>query len=107
MQVLDVLTAPEKPNPHGVVARPVYASPHAQAVHLTLQPGQRIAPHAPPVAVFFYVLEGQGRITIGDESAAVRANQLVTNQPGVVHGVSNDSDGVLRLLVVKAPAMGG
>lgn len=105
MHALDVLSAPEKPNPHGVSARPVYATPHAQAVHLTLQPGQRIAPHAPPVDVFFYVLEGRGRIVVGDEDAAVQRDTLVSNRAGVPHGVINDSDGVLRVLVVKAPAM--
>ena len=36
MKITNALTAEDKPNPHGVSAKPIYDSPHAMAVHITL-----------------------------------------------------------------------
>ena len=103
MKVLEVKDADITPNPHGVDARKIYDTEHAQAVVITLKPGERLKRHITPVDVFFYVLEGRGVVEIGDEKQEVGADTLIESPADIPHCWYNESDGILRVLVVKAP----
>jgi quercetin dioxygenase-like cupin family protein len=52
---------------------------------------------------FYYVLEGTGLFTLGDEERHVSAGGFVCAEPGVVHGVSNAGPARLVALVTMAP----
>lgn len=70
-----------------------------------LEPGQTQTAHDhADQDKFYYVLEGRGRFQIGEVFAMAEAGQLVWAPAGVVHGVVNDGDGRLSLLVGIAPA---
>jgi quercetin dioxygenase-like cupin family protein len=103
MKVTNALVAQDRSNPHGVSARPIYDSPHASVVHISLQPGQSLKKHSTPVDVFFYVLEGEGIVEIGEETERVSRDMLVESPARIPHGLANDGDKVLRFLVVKVP----
>lgn len=103
MKVVSVLAAEPSPNPHGVHAARIYETEHAQAVHILLRPGECLKRHITPVDVFFYVLEGEGTVEIGDESRRVGRDHLVESPARVPHRWSNDGEGNLRVLVVKVP----
>ena len=90
-------------NPHGVDVRQMYNHDNAQAMHMTLNPGQSLKPHITPVDVFFYVLEGTPTIQVGDEIITVEKDSLVESPKDIVHCISNKSNSVARILVVKAP----
>ncbi len=69
-----------------------------------LEPGQAQKVHAHAGATkFYYVIEGAGQITIGAETRELRAGELASSAPGEEHGVSNNSDARLVLLVAMAP----
>ena len=72
-------------------------------MHITLQPGEALKPHITPVDVFFYILEGTPDVLIGKEKVQVEANSLVESLKDIVHCLYNNSDKVVRFLVVKAP----
>lgn len=103
MKITRVSDAPVQPNPHGVDARKLYDSPHAQAVVLTLQPGEQLKRHITPVDAIFFVLEGTGIVEVGDEKEEVGANTLIDSPAKIPHCWYNRSDAVLRVLVVKVP----
>jgi len=103
MQTVEVLKQPVLANPHGVEARKLYDSQHAQVMHITLGPGQSLKKHTTPVDVFFYVLEGTGVVEIGDESREAGPNTLIESPAGGSHCWHNRGDAVLRVLVVKTP----
>jgi quercetin dioxygenase-like cupin family protein len=103
MKITTVSDVVSGPNPHHVDARKVYDSPHATAVVITLQPGEALKKHITPVDVFFYVLEGEGVVEIGDERETVRADRIVESPARVPHRWANQSDRVFRVLVVKVP----
>ena len=88
---------------HNVKAGPVYDTEHAIAVHITLEAGERLKPHVTPVDVFFYVLEGDVTVEIGDERETVGADYLVESPAKIRHCLYNDTDRVARILVVKVP----
>lgn len=103
IKIVNALNAPESPNPHGVSARGLLSTEHAQVVMVTLQPGEKLKLHITPVDVFFYVLEGQGIVEIGGEQQPVSADQLIESPVRIPHRLINDSDAVFRVLVVKTP----
>jgi quercetin dioxygenase-like cupin family protein len=94
-------------NPHQVDVRQLYNHDNAQAMHITLQPGQSLRPHITAVDVFFYVLEGTPDIQVGDEIITVEKDSLVESPKNIVHCISNKSDSLARILVVKAPKQTG
>lgn len=53
MVIIDIESAQPVQNPHGVEVRKLYDTEHAQAMHITLQPGERLRRHVTPVDVFF------------------------------------------------------
>jgi len=103
MKIVDVAKVVSGPNPHHVDARKIYDSPHAMAVVITLQPGESLKKHITPVDVFFYVLEGEGIVEIGDERKVVGRDMLVESPARIPHRWMNESKGVFRVLVVKVP----
>lgn len=69
------------------------------------EPGQTQSIHAHDGAEkFYFVLEGSGRFTIGDEEIEGDTGSLVVAPAGVPHGVTNNGSARLSLLVVIAPA---
>ncbi len=51
----------------------------------------------------YYVLEGHGDFTVGDETVEGVPGMAVLCPPGVDHGVLNSSEGRLVVLVFMAP----
>jgi quercetin dioxygenase-like cupin family protein len=103
MKITEVAKVVSGPNPHHVDARKIYESPHAMAVVITLQPGESLKRHMTPVDVFFYVLEGEGVVEIGDERKIVREDMLVESPARIPHRWINESRAAFRVLVVKVP----
>jgi len=89
--------------PHQVDVRCLYDKDSAQVMHMTLQPGQSLKPHITPVDVFFYILEGAVDVLVGEETVTVSKDNLVESPKDILHCLSNNSDSLARILVVKAP----
>lgn len=89
--------------PHNVDVRKLYDNESAQAVHISLRPGQALKPHTTPVDVFFYILEGSPEVLIGKEKIQVYEDSLIESPKDLVHCLYNNSDSLARILVVKAP----
>lgn len=70
-----------------------------------LEPGQVQQPHDhADQDKFYYVVEGEGSFVLGEEQKAAAAGEVVWAPAGVIHGVSNDGEARLTLLVGIAPA---
>ena len=103
MKIIKVKDQQVAETPHKVDVRKLYDHNSAQAMHMTLQPGESLKPHITPVDVFFYILEGTTDVRVGDETIAVEKDCLVESPKDIVHCLSNSSGSVTRILVVKAP----
>lgn len=103
MKVSKIDELEDRQNPHGVKVKTIYDHESAQAVHITLQPGQELKKHITPVDVFFYVLEGKGQVEIGDEVVEIAKDTVVESPKGIPHRLMNPFSGTFRFLVVKAP----
>lgn len=103
MKIVHSKTAETIKNPHGVKVSKIYDNEHAQVMHLTLQPGESLKKHITPVDVFFYVLEGNGIVEIGEEKQQVGPDTLIESPARIPHCWYNEGNQVLRILVVKVP----
>lgn len=70
-----------------------------------LEPGQTQPPHDHAGQdKFYFVLEGIGHFQVGDAFADAGPGEVVWAPAGVIHGVTNQGDNRLSLLVGIAPA---
>jgi quercetin dioxygenase-like cupin family protein len=70
-----------------------------------LEPGQVQQPHDhADQDKFYYVVGGNGRFWLGDTQVDAGEGEVVWAPAGVVHGVANEGNGRLTLLVGIAPA---
>jgi quercetin dioxygenase-like cupin family protein len=103
MNILHIDDAEVVKNPHGVKAQKLYTSEHASIMQITLKPGEKLRKHIPPVDVVFYVLEGKGIVEIGDEKKEAAKDTRIHNPKGIKMCWYNESDELLRFLVIKTP----
>jgi len=103
MKTLHYTQAEPRKNAHQVDVRAMYDSEHAMVSHMTLQPGEQLKKHITPVVVFFFVLEGEGTVEIGDEKEVVGAGTLIDSPADIAHCWYNTSAAPLRILVTKVP----
>lgn len=90
-------------NPHGVDARKIHENENVKVVHILLKAGESLKKHATPVDVFFYILEGEGIVEIGDEKQTVTKDTLVDSPKNIPHCLYNEGNADFRILVVKTP----
>lgn len=70
-----------------------------------LEPGQQQAAHDHTNQdKFYYVVEGRGRFQVGDDWIDAGPGEIIWAPAGIIHGVSNEGDVRLILLVGIAPA---
>jgi mannose-6-phosphate isomerase-like protein (cupin superfamily) len=82
----------------------LFDSPHLFYDVYCLLPGQAQKVHAHEGSdKVYYVLGGTGRFTVGDEEKDLGAGEAVIARAGDPHGVRNESDGELVLIVTMAP----
>ena len=70
-----------------------------------LEPGQVQQPHVhDDQDKFYYVVEGEGRFWLAEEQFLAEAGEVVWAPAGLSHGVENNGNSRLTLLVGIAPA---
>ena len=79
-------------------------TPRAQLDLYCVAPGQSQKPHAHDGQDKIYVvLEGRGRFTVGAAEETLEAGEAVVAPAGATHGLVNDGDRPLLVLVVVTP----
>lgn len=109
MKVLRARSAPRYKRDDGITSY-LLASPRTSgARHLTvtrvdIEPGgsQRIHHHA--AEQVYFILEGRGRMTVGEETREVSAGDCVFIPGDSPHGLENRSESPLRYVSAAAPS---
>lgn len=70
-----------------------------------LPPGLATTPHHHPrTEEIYYILEGRGRMQVGDEVRTVGPGDAIAIPPGVLHQITNTGERLLKFLCCCAPA---
>ena len=70
-----------------------------------LPPGAAVTPHHHrELEEIYYLIEGQGLMTVGDEQQEVSAGDAIYVPRGLRHSLKNTGDTPIRLLVACGPA---
>jgi quercetin dioxygenase-like cupin family protein len=86
-----------------ITGKIVYDHEEAQAVVITIEPGGVLKPHKTPVDTFIYVIDGEGIFSAGNEKEKFKKNELLEIPKELPHGIENNSDSTLTVIVLKAP----
>ena len=74
-----------------------------RVVLFSLEPGQAVPPHVSMSTVVMAVLEGHGRLRVGEEDHQAGPGGLAACPPFVPHGMAADAGSRLVVLAVIAP----
>jgi mannose-6-phosphate isomerase-like protein (cupin superfamily) len=100
---ITVSGSPVVPNPHGLDAHRLFASPHVEVVHIHLPPGKALVRHASPVDTLFCIITGSATIESDAGSVQAEAGTLVPHPRETFHRVRNEAGTRLEFPVVKTP----
>ena len=92
-------------NKRGVIAKKLLKHDNAQVMNLILSPGDVVPPHAVPVDVFFYIVQGKGTLQIEEEEAVVEAQDIITCPPNTEMSLRADQEEEFVVLNVKTPSL--
>jgi len=100
---ITVADSPVVPNPNGLDAHRLFASPDVEVVHIALPAGHALVRHAAPVDTLFYIITGIGTVESDAGSVRAEAGTLVPHPKETFHRVRNETRDRLEFLVIKAP----
>jgi quercetin dioxygenase-like cupin family protein len=103
MQPITADQLPVAANPHGVDVRHLHATAHVMISQITLEPGEAVQPHNPPVDACFYVLQGTPTFVIDGNAMTAGPDTLIPTDPSHVHALKNEGTERARILVIKTP----
>lgn len=103
MEIIKMTQIPGKEVRGGVTAKQLIKHEHVKVMNIILNPGDVIPKHQVPVDVFFYVIEGKGTLTIGEESAVVSAEDIILCPPNTDMSLVADQNERFIVLNVKTP----
>jgi mannose-6-phosphate isomerase-like protein (cupin superfamily) len=79
----------------------VFRTPWSYVDHVVLPPGSSLGRHRhPAVSEVYYVMAGEGRISVGIETATVRAGDAIPIYLNEIHGVENAGGEPLELMLI-------
>jgi mannose-6-phosphate isomerase-like protein (cupin superfamily) len=109
MRVLKKQTAPRYVQEEGIVSYLLVSPRTSDAKHLTtsvveIKPGgsQRVHSHVPEQ--IYYILEGKGLMTVGDQKEHVGPGDCIFIPTETPHGLDNHGEVLLRYFSAAAPS---
>jgi mannose-6-phosphate isomerase-like protein (cupin superfamily) len=108
MHVLQKKTAPRYKRPDGTVSYLLASARTSDAEHITtslveVDPGGRQALHSHRPEQIYFILDGCGEMTVGEETSEVHAGDCIFVPSRASHGLLNNGAAKLRYFSAAAP----
>jgi len=101
METIHYGNAPLRPNPFNADVRVLFNRNDLDILHLQLEPGKMLSKVTIATDAFFYVLEGNPEISVGNETKIADTETLTFCAGGNAHCISNPGDKTARILIFK------
>lgn len=107
VKIIDMTEGKRTDLPGGSFVCELISGPRAGALSVcmgfsTWKPGASTKQMVHDVEELAYIVQGEGKLSIGDEHVSYKAGQGVLIPAGVPHGVVNDSDADMSMVYVFA-----
>ena len=96
----DLLKEIEVPK-QGILSRTLHNDDQVKVVLFGFSPGQELSAHTAPFPADLVFLDGQGTVTLGADSMAVKAGSFVHMTANLSHGIVAESPLVMLLIMMK------
>lgn len=103
MEIIKLAARPLMQTAWGIQGKMVIDLPDIGIINLILKPGESVPSHKTPVDVLFQVIEGEGTITVGEESAVVSAGDIVVSPAQIPHSLEATQGCLFSVYVMKVP----
>jgi mannose-6-phosphate isomerase-like protein (cupin superfamily) len=79
----------------------IFSTAWSYVDHVVVPPGASVGPHSTGnIAEIAYVMNGAGVVSVGGETAPIKASDVVPIRTGETHGFENTGDQPLKLIVI-------
>lgn len=96
----DLLQEAEPPA-DGILSRTLHNDDHVKVVIFGFGAGQELSEHTATMPAILQVLQGEVRLTLGDDLVEARSGALVHMAPGLNHAIRAEKPAVLLLSLLK------
>ncbi len=85
----------------GVTGRKLTAGQNIEIIHMTLEKGAYLLPHKTPFDAEFYAAKGNSVFIIAGKEINASEGSIISCPGSIEHGIRNDSDENITVLVIK------
>jgi quercetin dioxygenase-like cupin family protein len=93
------VTIPE----NGILSRTLYNDDRLKVLVFGFAQGQELTAHTAPMPAVIHVLDGQARLTLGNDTVPAGPGTLVHMPPQLEHGIYAVTPVIMLLLMLKQP----
>ncbi len=90
-------------NPFNVKAVRLLDLPEGEIIHLTLDKGEKMIPHIPPVTLAIYMLEGVMNVELDEENREISVDDCLEVPQGSRLAGVNSGESRTRMIICRVP----
>lgn len=84
-----------------ITSRTLYRDEHLRTILFAFAAGQELSEHATPFAAVLHFLQGEARLTLGQEEIEAKAGSWIHMDPNLKHSVYAKTSVQMLLLMIK------
>jgi quercetin dioxygenase-like cupin family protein len=85
----------------GILSQTLYNDDLVKAVLFAFAPGEELSAHTAPMPATLHFLEGDGTVTLGDETSKVQRGSFAYMPPNLPHAIVAETGLIMLLLMIK------
>jgi len=87
--------------PKGILSRTIHNDDHVKLVLFAFAEGEELSAHTAPMAAALYLIKGNARLTLGEDTIEAKSGALVHMPPQLPHAIVALSPLVMLLSMYK------
>lgn len=100
--LINDITANIQIQTNSIVSKTAYQDEHVKAVLMALDAGQELSEHTASMPAIIHLLQGEARVSLGEDSHELQAGAWVHMPANLKHSVAAKNPTVLLLLLLKS-----
>jgi quercetin dioxygenase-like cupin family protein len=90
----------------GILSRTLYTDEHVKVVVFGFDAGQELSEHTASMPAIIHIIQGEARLTLGDDAMEARAGAWVHLPPELRHSVQAKTPVIMLLMMMRSAPEG-